>query len=141
MQSPSLLLRIARAGLSFSLFVIASSSCTPGGIGDPCLPHQPLLAHSNDPQCAADAGCFLGSEIYVETRSVQCRTRVCMVNHWDQQAMPDQRSADAYCTCRCAGPGDPSTLCRCPEGFVCSEVFTSGPEAVQGNYCVRRPTP
>jgi hypothetical protein len=102
------------------------------GVGDPCLPARPP-----PPPSCGDGGCFQGSEIYVETRSVQCRTHVCIVNHWDEEAAPEQRDEYSYCTCRCGGPGAADELCACPEGFDCMTVFITGEIGLQGAYCVR----
>jgi hypothetical protein len=121
----------------FATAALAFTACTSRGVGDPCLPPQPASSTASVLTCSDDAGCFLGSEIYVETRAVECRTRVCLVNHWDEATAPEQRSARSYCTCRCQGAGDPSTLCACPEGFTCQPVFATGEAAVQGSYCVR----
>jgi hypothetical protein len=45
----------------------AAVGCAPTGQGDPCTPE------------AIPTGGFSNMEVYVETSSVQCRTRVCMV--------------------------------------------------------------
>jgi hypothetical protein len=121
-------------------FALHAIGCTSNGVGDPCLPPQPSSSATTAAaaNCGDDAGCFLGSELYVETRAVECRTRVCLVNHWDQVSAPQERSERTYCTCRCDGPGDPATLCDCPDGFRCLPVFAIGETAVQGSYCVRR---
>lgn len=44
-----------------------SSGCAASGVGDPCIPEA-------IPECG-----FTARESYVETSSVQCRTRVCLV--------------------------------------------------------------
>ena len=57
--------------LSSTMWILAAFSmlagCTAPGIGDPCIPES------------IPEGGFVGSEAYLETSSVQCRTRVCMV--------------------------------------------------------------
>ncbi len=125
------------ATLLLALFTNGLCACVANGVGDPCLPTRPPLDRATDPQCAPDAGCFVGGEYFIETRSVQCRTRVCIVNHWDEQSAPERRSADAYCSCRCAGAVDPGTLCTCPAGFHCGLDVGSGAPGLQGGYCVR----
>jgi len=55
------------------LIMAAGPSCTDEGIGDPCTPEQEY-----DPN-------FLGfdeKEVNVESKSFQCRTRLCLVNHF-----------------------------------------------------------
>jgi len=46
-----------------------AGGCAPAGQGDPCTPE------------AIPANGFVANEVYIETSSVQCRTRVCMVYH------------------------------------------------------------
>ncbi len=53
--------------------VIASPGCRDEGVGDPCTPEQELL-----PSFRA----FDEKEVNVESKSYQCRTRVCLVNHF-----------------------------------------------------------
>lgn len=53
--------------------LLASPGCADQGVGDPCTPEQEY-----DPS-------FLGfdeKEVNVESKSFQCRTRVCLVNHF-----------------------------------------------------------
>jgi hypothetical protein len=55
------------------LATVAGSGCAPGGVGDPCIPE----AEYNT--------CFAGfqqSEVNTESRSFQCQTRLCLVNHF-----------------------------------------------------------
>lgn len=56
-----------QAVLLASLAIPVLSACEVRGIGDPCTPE------------AIPAGGFDAREVYVETSSVQCRTRTCMV--------------------------------------------------------------
>lgn len=49
------------------------TGCRAGGVGDPCIPedeYEPTFS-----------GYSLG-EVNIETRSIQCETRVCLVNHF-----------------------------------------------------------
>ena len=54
------------AGLSFA-------GCTPGGVGDPCIPE--------DEYGTTFAG-YGVDEFYIEAMSFQCETRLCLVNHF-----------------------------------------------------------
>ena len=117
--------------------------CEAPGVGDPCEPEQ------------VPAGGFVPTEAYLETSSVQCRTRVCMVYKLagdpreecdpTQTVCPTRDQVDdrVYCTCRCRAPDDPNaTVCECPEGYECTEVLTSegaGP-GIRGSYCVKSGT-
>jgi hypothetical protein len=59
--------------LGGSLLFIAGPGCGDEGIGDPCTPEQEYNAD------------FLGfdeKEVNVESKSFQCRTRLCLVNHF-----------------------------------------------------------
>jgi hypothetical protein len=55
------------------LLGLAALGCEPGGVGDPCVPE--------DEYEASFAG-FQVTEVNVESRSFQCETRVCLVNHF-----------------------------------------------------------
>lgn len=125
------------------------SGCPARGIGDPCVPE------------AIPGGGFDPREIYVETSSVQCRTRTCMVFRLDGD--PSQVTEDGtcpadspncvnrglpvtnttslervFCSCRCsAAGGDSNTpLCECSDGFHCVDVLNAGGVGVRGGYCV-----
>lgn len=57
--------------------VVASPGCADQGVGDPCIPEQEY-----------DQG-FLGfdvKQVNIESKSFQCRTRVCLVNHFRGRA-------------------------------------------------------
>lgn len=68
--------------LSFCSFAFVSG-CEPTGVGDPCTP-----------ETVPDQG-FLYNDVYVETSSLQCRTRVCMAFH-----------SQTFCTRRCEDDAD-----------------------------------
>ncbi len=127
--------------------------CRASGVGDPCTPE------------IVPPGGFNMAETYLETSSVQCRTRVCMVYQLagdptvpreECEAMnglgacpdsPSQRDIDAsvYCTCRCDAPdngtdGAGVPLCECGEGFVCQAEFVLGGDGIRGTYCVKEET-
>lgn len=63
-----LLLAMA-AGISF-----IGSNCGGSGVGDPCVPEDEYLTGFSG---------FSQDEVNVESRSFQCLTRVCLVNHFD----------------------------------------------------------
>ena len=129
----------ALAGLALAL-----TACTGSPVGDPCVPES-------IPQ-----GGFDSQEVYLETSSVQCRTRVCMVYRLEGNpelvcedcdgcpgCLPRATvNAQVLCTCRCDANGDPSIpLCDCGDGFRClgedeRGFVNSGGDGVQGGYCV-----
>lgn len=55
------------------LLGLAALGCTPGGVGDPCTPEDEYQQNFNG---------FQVTETNVESRSFQCETRLCMVNHF-----------------------------------------------------------
>jgi hypothetical protein len=125
---------------------LLGSACTGSPIGDPCIPES-IPMEGFDPQ-----------EVYLETSSVQCRTRVCMVYQLrgnpevvcDSAGLPagcvEQSAVNSQvlCTCRCSADEEGNTnipLCDCGDGFRCLEdgergFVTAGGEGVRGGYCV-----
>ena len=151
MQATSLL---AAAAATLS---IALAGCSTPAVGAPCLPEQ------------VPGDGFDESEAYIETSSVQCETRVCMVYQLagapagtagckpagecrqcsgsDPKcvAIPccaEQKEIDrrVYCTCRCDAEGGKFAECSCPDGFNCTQVLEQGNAGVRGKYCVRADT-
>ncbi len=53
--------------------LLASAGCDPGHVGDPCLP---------DAEYSATFPPFSLREVYLESRSLECATRLCLVNHF-----------------------------------------------------------
>ncbi len=142
----------ARQALPFTLLVAGLAfGCEAPGVGDPC-----------DPENVPEGG-FQSSEAYLETSSVQCRTRVCMVYelqgdtrcslgdpsgencvNQDPNCAPDDDNCMAqrvYCTCRCKAPAGSSTsTCECPDGYTCQEILELGGDGIRGSYCVKADT-
>jgi hypothetical protein len=118
--------------------LLGFGACGAPAVGDPCLPEQ-----------VPDDG-FEISEAYIESSSVQCQTRVCMV--WKLQGAPNgsapcvkdhmkcaaQADVDkkVYCTCRCDAGNSRFAECTCPSGYTCTPVLEQGSEGVRGSYCV-----
>jgi hypothetical protein len=131
--------------LGFIVFGFATSAtgCAASRVGDPCIPEQ------------VPPGGFVSSETYLETSSVQCQTRVCLVYRYDGDPtkdcvvsaaspnLPPECENRVYCTCRCGAPeGVKATLCDCPSGFSCEPLLESAeaPAGIRGSYCVRTST-
>lgn len=55
------------------IFGLATFACKPGGVGDPCIPED---------EYQLDFAGYSETEVNVESRSFQCETRVCLVNHF-----------------------------------------------------------
>jgi hypothetical protein len=127
----------------------AAVGCTPGGVGDPCIPE--------DEYSPGFSG-FGYAEANVESRSFQCETRVCIANHFQgrvscpygqteaaiadptnpapgrchvpaapdeisvpvaPQAMDRRAETTVYCSCRCEGADKTAKYCSCPSGYSC----------------------
>ena len=58
------------AGLALALGALG---CNPGGVGDPCTPEDEYQENFNG---------FQVTETNAESRSFQCETRLCLVNHF-----------------------------------------------------------
>ena len=136
---------MVRASLLVTNLLLAGVlfGCQSIGVGDPCRPES------------VPSDGFQDSEAYLETSSVQCRTRVCIVNHLrgnpnhvcdgsptqpSDCVAPEVIDQRVYCTCRCDGPPGTAEFCECPEGFVCDPVIKNGGAGIQGSYCVRSGT-
>ena len=52
-------------------------ACQSGGVGDPCIPED---------EFQADFAGFKVTEENIESRSFQCATRICLVNHFQGRA-------------------------------------------------------
>jgi len=66
-------LMMAFAAVGAAGFLIATPGCNSTGVGDPCTPEAEL-----DPTFQG----FVQGSTYVESKSFQCQTRVCLVNHF-----------------------------------------------------------
>jgi hypothetical protein len=67
------LLTVALIGGSLLLLTAPSPGCADEGIGDPCIPEQ---------EFNPDFLGFDAKEVNVESKSFQCRTRLCLVHHF-----------------------------------------------------------
>jgi len=139
LRSQGLLLAAAYA---LSALLALLTGCSSSAVGDPCLPEQ------------IPEGGFDPSEAYIESSSVQCETRVCMV--WKLQGAPpgtatcaadpstcasqEQVDRQVYCTCRCDAGDSRFASCSCPHGYSCTPVLDQGSEGVRGSYCVKSST-
>jgi hypothetical protein len=109
------MLRSFRYGL-VGLFPIAAVAglplaCQSGGVGDPCTPE-----YESDPQFSG----FALTEGYIESRSFQCGTRICLVNHFQGRvSCPLGQAAEAITDC--GGPsGANDDLCDKAHGETCA---------------------
>jgi hypothetical protein len=115
-KSPRTITRSIVFGL-FSVGGIVSigvlpTACSEGGVGDPCTPEDEYNANFQG---------FKVTEENIESRSFQCETRICLVNHFQGRvSCPLGQPAPI----KCNGPGDDGA---CGEG-KCSEAATLAPD-------------
>ncbi len=81
--------------------VVSLPACEAGGVGDPCVPES---------EYASDFNGFDPREVYVESRSFQCETRLCLINHFQGRVSCPygQQEEDLGL------PGDAPSRCRIP---------------------------
>jgi hypothetical protein len=90
------------------LFGLTAFACKPGGVGDPCIPEDEYLQ---------DFAGYSETEVNVESRSFQCETRVCLVNHFRGRASCPYGQSEATATASVGLPeGQPTggDACRIP---------------------------
>lgn len=80
------------------LLGVTALACTPGGVGDPCTPEDEYEQSFNG---------FQVTEVNVESRSFQCETRVCLVNHFQGRVScpAGQSEEDGKSAPKCSIPG------------------------------------
>ncbi len=71
--------RVLSAMLAGAVLITASPACEPPGVGDPCTPE---VRPPPDPERPGLNQPWAYGEVSVETRSLQCKTRTCMVYHF-----------------------------------------------------------
>ncbi len=131
---------VKRVLLACALLVVGCADSTerePGdetGVGESCRPE------------AVPARGFEAEDVYVETSSVQCESRSCLVYFFEgdptTSVEEDPSCTDCptteeieqrvYCSCRCALPDGTRNdfTCECPDGFFCEDLD-------RGWYCVK----
>jgi hypothetical protein len=130
--------RMKATYVTLGFLLLLAAACQPGGVGDPC---DPISCPSPDPDNSPPGWLrcdWEEEEIYLEGRSLQCRTRVCMVFRIDknyQDPLLTSEIQGPYCTRPC-GPG--ATYEECPAGYCCMSVVTSGESQAAGFYCVEK---
>lgn len=86
---------------------ITALGCTPGGVGDPCTPEDEYQQGFNG---------FQVTETNVESRSFQCETRLCLVNHFQGRVscrMGQGPEGVPYDTSTAGSPKNPNWKPRC----------------------------
>ena len=76
--------------------------CEPGGVGDPCLPED---------EFSQKFGGYSAGEVALETRSFQCETRICLVDHFQGRVSCPYGQSQADLS----KPGTDPSRCRVPD--------------------------
>lgn len=91
-----------------ALLGLVALGCDSGGIGDPCIPEDEYQQNFNG---------FAETEVNVESKSFQCETRVCIVNHFKGRVscpygqLESNLSLDPSDPKRCRVPGTNGKHC------------------------------
>jgi hypothetical protein len=86
-----------------SITAIAGTGCASTGIGDPCIPEA---------EYAADFLGFSAQEVNVESKSFQCLTRLCLVNHFQGRvSCPYGQNASASAASTLPASSTPAFQC------------------------------
>jgi hypothetical protein len=111
-----------------ALAAYGALGCESGGVGAPCIPEDEYNQDFNG---------FALTEVNVESRSFQCETRVCIVNHFQGrvscpygQQDPETSTLGAADRARCRVPGSDGNTCvdgsgnvtPCPGGMNVDEI-------------------
>lgn len=117
------------------------TACQSGGVGDPCVPED---------EYRTDFAGFKLTEENIESRSFQCQTRICLVNHFQgrvscplgQQKPTNPNEPAAECQTAGSGPEDKDKPCCIPgsnkviDAEVCAQCGEKSPRAAdQAVYC------
>lgn len=73
--------------------------CNAGGVGDPCIPEDEYVDTFS---------AYSAQEVNIESRSFQCESRVCLVNHFQGRVSCPYGQTDTSL------PGDNDAACRIP---------------------------
>jgi hypothetical protein len=106
----------------FGLAMLVGQGCKQGGIGDPCIPEQEY-----DPTFSG----FSFKEVNVESKSFQCVTRVCLVNHFRGRVSCPKGQNEQ-------GSGGDGAGCKVPG--TDAKVFGPVEDATQDNAQPANPT-
>jgi hypothetical protein len=156
MQSRAVSFIVRSLALASVAFVIASGCggalrSDAQGLGDPCTPSIERRPG------------FLGfreQEVTIENGASQCRSQVCLVNHFRGKVTAPYGDADVppqcvdratkaavYCSCRCANAAgktdDADDYCSCSDGFECASLVSSigtPDDHESGSYCIKKGT-
>ncbi len=107
--------RVTWMWITISMLALGASACANEGVGDPCVPES---IPCDDPVTNENCG-FGPSESYIESSSVQCRSRLCIVHKLQGGA----------------ALADPRDLCGQDEGI---DWVVGGAQDSDGPNCVEQ---
>jgi hypothetical protein len=116
-----------------AVVVIAGSGCKQTGVGDPCVPEQEYDPTFNG---------FVVDQVNVESKSYQCETRLCLVNHFQGRvSCPYGQDKDGNPPAggnKCVIPGTDTQISGNPDDTKNGKTVSaqcSGRTAAQAVYC------
>jgi hypothetical protein len=112
------------AALTFTLG-LSALGCESGGVGDPCIPEDEYRQDFNG---------FASSEVNIESKSFQCETRVCIVNHFQGRvSCPYGQKAEMLDDGANPLPPDHDRRCRIPgtDGTTLSSIDQSNIDEIR----------
>jgi hypothetical protein len=126
---------LAAVAASIAVAVVSGTGCNTTGIGDPCIPEQ---------EYRTDFLSFVPQEVNTESKSFQCQTRLCLVNHFQGRVTcpygqkKDGSLADGQTIACPAGMGNElnNPITNAPQGCCTPGV----PQAVTGPLVNNMPT-
>jgi len=124
------------AALAFTLG-LSALGCESGGVGDPCVPEDEYRQNFNG---------YASSEVNIESKSFQCETRVCIVNHFQGRVScpygQDEADLDLPATdpARCRIPGTDGTHVASDNSNIDEITVAVDPQLIERNandtvYC------
>jgi hypothetical protein len=96
-----------------SLAVVSGTGCSQSGVGDPCTPEQEY-----NPGFVG----FNVEEVDVESKSFQCQTRLCLVNHFQGRvSCPYGQNTDGSGPASGTAPCTTPSTGQCVDGKACAD--------------------
>jgi hypothetical protein len=126
---------LAGLAAAIAISVVTGTGCQSTGVGDPCTPEQEY-----DPSFLG----FEATEVSVESKSFQCQTRLCLVNHFQGRVScpygQDVTGAPLPGTVSCANntqrPDNPGCANQTTQDWGCCAPGTNAPISGWDSTCV-----
>jgi hypothetical protein len=105
--------------VSVGALSVAPIACQSGGVGDPCTPEDEYNTQFPG---------FKVSEENIESRSFQCSTRICLVNHFQGRVSCPYGQDASQIVKACNGPDDKTTCASMGDKAACVESAALAPD-------------